>query len=64
MHFRDAAACRAAIRAGGIELDLSDKVITDQDAEWIASALADPAVCVFRQYSFDDASQCVTQASL
>ena len=49
MHFRDAAACRAAILAGGVELDWSDKIITDQDAEWIASALADPAVRVFQQ---------------
>ena len=44
MHFTDAAACRAAMRAGGAELDWFWKGITDQDAEWIASALADPDV--------------------
>jgi hypothetical protein len=41
MDFTDAAACHAAMRAGGAHLMWSSKQFTDQDAEWIASALAD-----------------------
>jgi hypothetical protein len=47
MYFRTAAACHAAVRAGDAELDWFRKGITDQDTEWIASALADPTVRVF-----------------
>ncbi len=44
--FTDAAACHAAVRAEGAELNWSYQDITDQDAEWIASALTDPVVRV------------------
>ena len=47
MYFADAASCHAAMRAGRSELKWSHRRITDQDAEWIGSALADPAVRVF-----------------
>jgi hypothetical protein len=36
--------CHAAIRAGGAKMDLGGAGITDQDVEWIAGALANPAV--------------------
>jgi hypothetical protein len=48
-HFTDAAACHAAfLRAGHPTLDWSGNNLTDEHAEWIASALADPAVHVFQ----------------
>ncbi len=49
--FTDAAGCHAAVRAEGAELNWSYKDITDQDAEWIAAALTDPAVRVFQTFT-------------
>ncbi len=50
-HFDDAATCHAAMRDGGAVLDWGSEGISDKDAKWIASALADPTVCVIQQQS-------------
>ncbi len=42
--FTDAAACQTEMLTSGAEVDWSFKVMTIQDVEWIASALADPMV--------------------
>jgi hypothetical protein len=43
-HWRTEIECHAAFQEGGAELDWGRKYITDKDAQWIASALANPAV--------------------
>jgi hypothetical protein len=42
--FASEAACHAAIRQGDPNLNWNHCYITDQDAQWIASALANPVV--------------------
>ena len=43
-HWRTEIECHAAFQEGGAELDWGEKGITADDAKWIASALANPAV--------------------
>jgi hypothetical protein len=43
--FESEAACHAAVLEGGPVLIWYHKNITDQEAEWIASALVNPVVC-------------------
>ena len=43
-HWRTEIECHAAFQEGGAELDWGRKGITADDAKWIASALANPAV--------------------
>ncbi len=43
-HWRTEIECHAAFQEGRAALYWSNKDITDQDAKWIASALANPAV--------------------
>ena len=43
-HWRTEIECHAAFQEGGAEMKWDKKGITDQDALWIASALANPAV--------------------
>ena len=43
-HWRTEIECHAAFQEGGAELDWGGKGITADDAKWIASALANPAV--------------------
>ena len=42
--FESEAACHAAVREGGPELTWRSKRFTDEDAQWIASALANHEV--------------------
>ncbi len=42
--WRSETECHAAFYEGGAELNWDGKNITDQDARWIAFALANPAV--------------------
>jgi hypothetical protein len=57
-HFDDAAACHAAMHDGGAVLDWGSEGISGEDAKWIASALADPTVCVIQQQSLHCHSPC------
>ena len=43
-HWRTEIECHTAFQEGGAELMWAAKGITDQDVQWIASALANPAV--------------------
>ena len=51
-HWRSETECHAAFQMGDAELKWVKMNITDEDAQWIASALANPAV---RDLHLDDA---------
>ncbi len=55
--WRSETECHAALQEGGATLCWSKKGITNQDAQWIASALANPAVrstCIARRIRVGD----------